>query len=268
MLNIDQPSSALCDGLNRREWLRIGGLGAFGITLPQLLAARASAAPTRRPKSCILLFLLGAPPQHESWDPKPDAPAEIRGDLKPIQSATPGLMVGETMPKTAALTKHIAVLRAMTTNDNAHSSSGYFMTTGHSHVPVGVENAKTGAPNDWPCLGALIKRLSPNSGPLPASITLPSQAANDGNLTWPGQDGGFLGRSSDPWLLQCDPSSPTFEMPGIGLPTEISASRFDERRSLLRSVEARLNQVEHSRELDLYDTKTQQAFNLIRSPAA
>lgn len=135
MLTLDHPGTRLCDGWTRREWLQIGSLGAFGLSLPAWLnAGRAEAAGMaarpRRPRACIVLFFLGAPPQHETWDPKPDAPVEIRGDLKPIASATPGLLVGELMPRTARLTNHIAVLRAVHTNDNAHSSSGYFMTKG------------------------------------------------------------------------------------------------------------------------------------------
>ena len=194
----DSSFTRLCDGLTRRDWLRVGGLGMFGLSLPQLLQAKPPAA---KYKSCIVLFFLGGPPQHETWDPKPDTPAEIKGDLRPIASATPGLFVGELMPKTARLTEKISVLRAVCTNDSAHSSSGYYMTTGVPHAPVGVENAKPGAPNDWPSLGAIVRRLHKGNGSLPAAITLPEQSANDGNLTWPGQDAGFLGRAADPWLL-------------------------------------------------------------------
>src|SRR5207248_10281906 len=185
-------------GITGRQWLQIGGLGIGGLTLPALLQARraeavpSTAARSGRAKSCIVLFFLGGPPQHETWDPKPDAPAEIRGNLRPIASAVPGMQVGELMPKTARLTDKICALRAVTTNDNAHSSSAYYLTTGHPHAPQGVENARPGAPNDWPALGALVRRVLPGSGRLPAAITLPEQAANDGNLTWPGQDGGVL----------------------------------------------------------------------------
>src|SRR4051794_29081329 len=106
---LDPDGARLCDGLTRREWMRVGALGAFGATLPALLGARAAAAGPHRTKSCIVLFLLGGPPQHETWDPKPDAPKEIRGDLAPIRTATPGTLVGETMPRTARLTEKIAV---------------------------------------------------------------------------------------------------------------------------------------------------------------
>ena len=148
MLPILDPTPArLCDGLDRREWLRLGAAG--GLTLPTLLAARrADAAPQPKGRACIQLFLLGAPPQQETWDPKPDSPPEARGDLRPIQSAVPGLLVGELMPETAKRADKIAVLRAVSTMDNAHSSSGYYMTTGVPHAPMQVENAKPGAPGE------------------------------------------------------------------------------------------------------------------------
>src|SRR5437870_7147909 len=124
MLRIHDQPIRLCDGFSRRDWLRVGGLGAFGLSLPGLILARATAKPASgggtafgKAKSCIILFHLGGPPQHETWDPKPDAPAEIRGEFKPIPSATPGFFVGELMPRTARHTDKIAVLRAMSTND-------------------------------------------------------------------------------------------------------------------------------------------------------
>jgi len=155
MFSIHDDGPRFCDGVTRREWLRLGVLGMLG--LPALLAAQQTRAATPgRARSCIVMCLLGGPPQHETWDPKPDAPAEIRGDLRPIQSATPGVLVGELMPRTARLTERIAVLRAMQTNDSSHSSSGYYMTTGYPHQPLGVENARAGAPNNsapW-CAGS------------------------------------------------------------------------------------------------------------------
>jgi uncharacterized protein (DUF1501 family) len=269
MLTIHDQGNSLCDGLTRREWLRIGGLGLFGLSLPSLFQARrAAAAGTERSsgkaKSCIVLFLLGGPPQHETWDPKPDAPPEIRGDLKPIASSVPGLMVGELMPRTARLAHKLAVLRAVSTGDNAHSSSGYYMTTGRPHAPMGVENAKPGAPNDWPSLGAMLRRIHRGNGGLPAAITLPEKLANDGNLTWPGQDGGFLGRTADPWLLHCDPSADNFQVPELALPGEVPPLRFDGRRALLEQVDRHLNGPAPS----LYSAQSQQALDLLRSPRA
>src|SRR5436305_1827092 len=160
----------LCDGLTRREWLRVGGLSAFGLSLPALLAARrARAGDAARAKACIVLFHLGGPPQHETWDPKPDAPPEIRGEFKPTATSVPGISVGELMPRTARMMEKICILRGMSTDDNAHSSSGYWMLTGVPHQPTNSENAKPGAPNDWPCTAAVVQRLRPGDGGLPAS---------------------------------------------------------------------------------------------------
>lgn len=266
MLNLLDRGTPLCDGITRRDWLRIGSLGLFGLTLPALLQARANAAPAAsigRAKSCIVLCFLGGPPQHETWDPKPMAPVEIRGDLRPIASVVPGIQVGELMPRTAAQIDKIAILRGVATNDNAHSSSGYYMTTGYPHLPVGVENAKPGAPNDWPCLGALVKRVRRGPGGLPAAITLPEQSANDGNLTWPGQDAGFLGRTSDPWLLNCDPAAPVFRIDGLALPADVPNSRFDGRCSLLQQVNQRLDGMVRTGNLGSFNNQQHQAIDLI-----
>jgi hypothetical protein len=131
MSSQSHPSRS-CTGPTRRDALTLGSLGIAGLTLPKLLAAKERGA-ARKPKSVILLFLLGAPPQQETWDPKPDSPPEARGDLGVIRTATPGLILGETMVRTSRLTEKIAILRACQTNDNAHSASGYFMTV-YRHI--------------------------------------------------------------------------------------------------------------------------------------
>jgi hypothetical protein len=138
MLKLFGPKSKMCDGVSRREFMRIGGIGLGGLSLPALLRAREEKIlqPKARAKSIILLFNTGGIPHHETWDPKPDAPKEIRGAFGAIPSRTPGLMVGELMPKTAQLTEKIAVIRTMVTGDNSHSTSGYQMLTGVPHIPL------------------------------------------------------------------------------------------------------------------------------------
>jgi hypothetical protein len=273
MFSIHDTGPRLCDGLTRREWLRVGGLSAMGLSLPALLAGRSVAAPVAsgsfgKAKSCIVLFLLGGPPQHETWDPKPDAPPEVRGEFKPTATNVPGIRVGELMPQTARLMDKIAALRAVSTDDNAHSSSGYWMLTGVPHQPSNSENAKPSAPNDWPCVGALVQRLRAGKNGLPAAITLPEHIWNTGNLTWPGQDGGLLGRSADPWLITCDPSSPDFQIPGLALPGEVSAARLRYRLSLLDQVNERLDAVDRSGAVARFDNRSQQAFDLLRAGKA
>jgi hypothetical protein len=260
----------------RRELLKVGGVGMFGLSLglsallQQRQATAASATFPRtggKAKSCIVLYLLGGPPQHETWDPKPDAPAEIRGDLRPITSAVPGIHVGELMPLTARLMKKICVLRGCSTGDNAHSTSGYAMLTGVPHTPIGVENALPGAPNDWPCVGAVVKHLRRGNG-LPSAITLPQIIQNTGQKTWPGQDGGWLGRSADPWLITGDPADPKFSVQDLTPPDGVSGARVNQRLSLLQQVDHRLNAIENNGVIEQYDAWRQQAFNLLGSKDA
>jgi hypothetical protein len=273
MLVLPNTATSLCDGLSRRDWLQIGSLGAFGLTLPTLLKhQQAQAAPSRpkKAKSVILLFLLGAPPQQETWDPKPDSAAEYRGDMKPMTCATPGWLIGETFIKTAKLTNKIALLRACQTKDNAHSSSGYTMTTGMPHAPMNAENVKPGAPNDWPSVGAIVRKVLKNDTGLPSAFTLPEQAANDGNITWPGQDAGFLGRAYDPWLMNCDPNSKAFGVPGLDLPAEVNSDRFSARQTLLSRIESQTAALERGLPTgsDPHSLRTRLAFEMIASPMA
>src|SRR5436190_22806880 len=143
MLTLAHEGVQLCDGLTRREWLRVGGLGLFGLSMPELLRSSQAAAKTARSagagagkaKACIVLFLMGGPTQHSTWDPKPDAPAEIRGEFGPIATNVPGVQVCSLLPHLAQQADKLCLLRALSTGDNAHSSSGYYMLTGVPHAP-------------------------------------------------------------------------------------------------------------------------------------
>ncbi len=155
MIRLLGPGARLCDGWSRREILRVGGLGLLGAGLDLAGLAQgprptATAPRSGRAKSCIVLFLMGGPPQHSTWDPKPDAPAEVRGEFGPIATKVPGLSLCELMPQTALVADKLCLLRAVSTGDNAHSSSGYYMLTGRPHSPMNFENANPGPPNDSP----------------------------------------------------------------------------------------------------------------------
>lgn len=270
MLRVFDSGLPLCEGMNRREWLRVGGIGLGGLTLAGLTAKSTVAASSSfgKAKSVIVFGLTGGPPQHETWDPKPGAPIEVRGQFGTIASKTPGLMVGELMPRTAALTDRIAVLRAVVTNDNAHSSSGYQMLTGIPHQPLNQESATPKAPNNWPSIGAMLRYLRPSIGRLPAAVTIPEHIWNDGNFPWPGQDAGFLGRKYNPWLVHCDPNDPKFKIEAMDLPGEVPPLRFDERRALLEQVNLHLNNTMRAAEFDKFDSDRQKAIELLGSGAA
>ncbi|HND56676.1 MAG TPA: DUF1501 domain-containing protein, partial [Pirellulaceae bacterium] len=269
--------------------MRIGGLGLLGLGLPSLLgtsqlgtsplgsaffggsAAAAETAGARvipsggKAKSCILLFLMGGPPQHSTFDPKPDAPAEVRGEFGPVATNVPGIQFADCLPRLSKVADKLCVLRAVSTGDNAHSSSGYYMLTGRPHAPMNRENANPGAPNDWPCLAAIVQSLAAPRGELPSGIRLPKHIFNTDGSVWPGQDAGFLGRNADPWLFRCEPASPNFQIPEFQLPVDVPAERLNGRHSLLRDFNQHLNQVEQRGALDHYDGLTRRAFGLLSS---
>lgn len=254
---------SLCttDKLTRREMLRIGGVGALGLSLPSVMRAQSG---SRRARACIVLFLMGGPPQHSTWDPKPEAPAEVRGPFGPIATSVPGIQISELMPRLAERMDKIAILRAMSTGDNAHSSSGYYMMTGIPHQPMNFENANPGAPNNWPTLGAIVQKLRGNRGAAPTAVRLPHRIFNTDGSVWPGQDAGFLGQSADPWLLRCEPGAATMRVSEFSLAADLPSGRLDDRRRLLDAV----NQQMDTARLERYDRNTHQAFDMLRNAAA
>ncbi|MGP0064489.1 MAG: DUF1501 domain-containing protein [Isosphaeraceae bacterium] len=267
------PGVHLCDGWNRREVIRIGGLGFMGagLSLKDLLGATATAKGTSsfgRARSCILLFLMGGPSQHSTWDPKPDAPAEVRGEFGPIATTVPGLSISELLPRTALVADKICILRAVSTGDNAHSSSGYYMLTGRPHQPMNFENANPGAPNDAPSLGAMLGRIIKDRGGLPPSVTLPHRIFNTDGSVWPGQDAGFLGRVSDPWLLNARLTPRGYTIQEFDLPADIDPNRLGRRRDLLSGMTRTLDILDRDPTASTFDGQTRQAFDLLSSSGA
>lgn len=268
MFSIDDRSPRLCDGMTRRAMIRAGAastvLGSVG------WHRRASAGPVVRreqhAKSCIVLFLMGGAPQHSLFDPKPLAPREVRGEYGPIATAVPGIEISELLPRTAAMMNDVAMLRAVATNDNAHSSSGYQMLTGVPHAPLNVENANPGAPNNWPSFGSVLQELHRGQSLLPPAVRLPHHIFNTDNSVWPGQDSGFLGGRADPWLLRCEPNSPNFDIPHFRLAADLSIDRLGTRRSLVDQLEGRLREADRVHGWDRYGMQRAQALEILSSP--
>ncbi len=275
MLSLTDEGSRLCDGLRRREVLRIGGLGALGgLSLPGLLASQLQAKPLGvsnsfgRAKSCIVLFLMGGPPQHSTWDPKPDAPAEVRGEFGPIATNVPGIFLSELMPHTAKVADKLCILRAMSTDDNAHSSSGYYMLTGRPHSPMNFENGNPGPPNDVPSLGGVMSRLAPSKGGLPSTVTLPHRIFNTDGSVWPGQDAGRLGRGADPWLLNAKMTPQGYHVDEISLPADLDPKRLAGRRGLLDELRRNLDRSSADSVSKVLEQRTGQAFDVLLSSRA
>jgi hypothetical protein len=266
MLRFDRAGLSLTERHTRRDFLRIGG--ALGLTMSaQRRAAGATTEPPRA-RSCIVLFLMGGPPQHSTWDPKPLAPPEVRGEFDPINTTVPGMQIGELLPQTARLAQHLCLLRAMHTGDNAHSSSGYYMMTGVPHQPMNAENANPGPPNDWPHFGSIVRHLRHDVGGLPAAARLPHHIWNTDGSVWPGQDAGFLGRRADPWLFRCEPAASEFRIPELSLPESAPLVRLAGRQSLLEQFDRLRNLASQAGSFDQYGGVTRQAFELLMSPAS
>jgi hypothetical protein len=277
MLSLFGPGVRLCDGWNRREVIRLGGLGFLGagLNLTDLLRTPATAEGQStnipsfgRARSCILLFLMGGPSQHSTWDPKPDAPAEVRGDFGPIATTVPGLSICELLPRTALVADKLCILRAVSTGDHAHSSSGYYMLTGRPHEPMNFENANPGAPNDAPCLGAVLRRTSKARGGLPPSVTLPHRIFNTDGSVWPGQDAGFLGRTFDPWLLNARLKPAGYSIQEIDLPPDMDQGRLRRRKCLLDGIQGERATLDHDSSAGVFDEQARQAFDLLGSSQA
>ena len=173
------------------------------------------------------------------------------------------------MPRLAMRMDKIALCRAVSTGDNAHSSSGYYMMTGMPHQPPNTENANPGAPNNWPTLGAIVQSVARASGRFPAAIRLPHRIFNTDGSVWPGQDSGFLGMTADPWLLQCVPGSASMRVRELSLSADLPSGRLEDRRRLAGrgQPESRRRRAQRIDWIG-YDRQTQQAFDMLRSAQA
>jgi hypothetical protein len=267
MLSIRGSGTRLCDSITRREALRVGGLSALGLSLPELLSARAAgpaaggAPGFGRARSCIILWMTGGPSQHETWDPKPDAPAEVRGPFRTIPTRLPGVRVCEHMPRCAGFTDNLCLLRGFCTNNDGHSGGTYEMLTGTEHPRGKGDNIGSSSRTDAPTLGSIVKRFRPAVPGVPTSVILPQPVANVPE--WPGQHAGFLGSEWDPWLMRCDVAAPSLQLPELTLPAEVPAERLAGRRSLLDQVSRQVERWQRQPSLAGANLLTQQALDLL-----
>lgn len=252
--------------LSRRELIRVGGLGALGLGLPALRAGRAATLAGRpRANSCLIIFLSGGPPQHETFDPKPAAPIEIRGPFLPIATSVPGLQFSELLPLSAARADRMCVIRSMTTGIHSHSTSGAFMLTGHE--PTSVAESVPPSAQDWPSLAGAVGALrAAERSPLDAVI-LPEPIFNNPAIPWPGQNGGFMGAAWHPHILRCDPSQERIEIEGLTAAAGVTELRLDDRHALLGQVDRMLHRGLRSPAIAEMNRFQQEAFDLLHAGA-
>jgi hypothetical protein len=261
-----------CQGpmrLSRREILKAGAISALGVTLPGLLRAgerggKASA------DACILIFLNGGPSHLDIWDMKPDAPAEIRGEFKPIATSVSGVQLCEHLPRLAKRMRHCAVIRSMHHSvNNAHAAAVYVGLTGHDRGELGG-GAK---PTDHPAIGSVTGLVRPPKTAVVPYVSMPYVTQEGrGGPPQPGFFGGLLGRTRDPLFVLRDPNAPNFGMPELALTGDLTAERLDARKRLMdRLVSARADEMSgfRARAFDLLTSPAAQtAFQLDREPLA
>ncbi|MDB5311032.1 MAG: hypothetical protein JWO38_5234 [Gemmataceae bacterium] len=224
--------------LHRRDaMIKLGQLGAGGLGLPTLLAGRAAATPARRgtADSCIYVFLWGGPPQHDTFDLKPDAPAEFRGEFRPIPTVVPGIQISEGLPRLARLADKFAVVRSLSHPSNNHEPSVYHMLTGRPGAPNLAVPTNHRKRSDFPNVGSVVSYFRP-AGDLPAAVTVPRPVGHSG-VTYAGTHAGFLGPRHDP--LERAPAKDTREAAVHALDPfpDLPEARLAVRSGLLKSLE-------------------------------
>lgn len=262
MLNlIGRGTAQTCNGATRRDFLQVGSLGMLGLGLPNYLAAKEAGKvdPAKDDHSCIMIFNLGAPSQLDTFDMKPDAPAEVRGPFKPIATASDEFQISEILPKHAKVADKFSLVRSCFHRGAAvHDAGWQMMQTGRLF---------TGGVN-YPHVGAVNEYLRGRRSDLPAHVVLPETMGRGGGNLPNGQAGGFLGKRYDPFALMADPSQPNFQVPDLLPPDSIGEARIDRRRKMREIVEQTMTSFESSESAQLLDGSFESAYRMMTSPEA
>src|SRR6266550_1668952 len=256
----DRGTAHTCDGITRRDFLEVGALSAIGLSLPQMAAAGEKGLVNKEydDRSVIMIFNLGAPSQMDTFDPKPEAAAEIRGPFAPI-STRGGFQITEILPRHAQVADKFSVVRSC-----FHTAAAVH-DTGHQMLQTG--RLFTGGVNT-PHVGCALQFLRGSRNELPSHIILPQGMGPTGGNMPHGQDAGFLGKAYDPFILNSDPSKPDFKVPDLLPPKDIGEARLERRRKLRDVVDGTVKDFEASESAQLMDTNFASAYKLMTSKAA
>ncbi|HEV8061239.1 MAG TPA: DUF1501 domain-containing protein [Gemmataceae bacterium] len=258
-----------CDGISRRGFLRLGSVAGLSLAQFMRLQAAQPGPAQKKDVNCIFIFILGGMPQHDMWDYKPDAPAEIRGDFKAIKTAVPGIGLTDLLPHTAKVTDKLAILRSLTHGDSDHGRGYHIMMTGNTPGPGDFNSTRNN--NVHPSLGSMVARMAGSQGTLPPYISVPCFLRSGGP--------GFLGATYSPFVIEADPAAPEFAVRDVVLPEGVVQARGQLRQDALREI----NRFERTaegisrdiRSLDTFykrahslmtSTKAKEAFDLKRDP--
>src|SRR5579883_2245693 len=250
---------SVCDGLTRRDFLHAGALPLIGLTLPGFFARRAEAATPDKDVNCIMLFLLGAPSHIDTWDPKPSAPAEIRGPYKPIATKAAGIQISEIFPKMAMHADKFSLIRSVYhTAAAVHDTGHQMMQTGRLFTG-GIEH---------PHVGCVLGYLKGGRGELSAHVLLPKPIGRTGGNLPHDHSAGYLGKPYDPFILNADPAAPNFKVPDLLPPEYLAAVRTDRRQRLRDAVDGAAAAFERSPAAKQMDDNFKLAYKLMSSARA
>lgn len=261
MLRILGNAGSDCERPSRRGFLQAGVLGSGGLTLHEYLGIRSSQAAAQTPTrdtNVILFWLSGGPGHMETWDPKPEAPAEYRGPLGAISSRVPGILFGELLPRQAALMDRLAIIRTVRHGSGDHTKSNHWMLTGHEGPAF---NAPDFRQQKRPALGSVVSRLRGSNSPgMPPYAAVPHLRGGTDNFF---HYSAYLGGGANPFIVESDPNARDFRVKNLSLPGELSLERLESRQHLLQAVE----QVRRAgdRRLAGMGEHYQRAFNLLTS---
>ena len=258
--------------ISRRNILQAGAISALGLSVDHLASSLAyartleAALPTSKAKACIFLFMWGGPSQLETFDLKPDAPDEVRGEFKPMATKVPGVHICEHFTRLANWTDKLSIIRSLHHDDPAHLSSGHATLTGQL-APVLKSDADPPSSKDSPHLGALVSKLRPAAQGTPSFVAMPWKAyhpAAPGGEA-PGQHGGWLGAAYDGMTLTGDLNSPQWRPQGLALPAEIGLDRLESRTALLQLLDqqAGMNRLSS---IDALQGHQHRALQMLASP--
>ena len=244
--------------IDRRGFVKAGALGMAGLSLPQVLKAESAADPakTSKEKSVIILWQRGGPSQHETWDPKPDAPQDYRGAFGAMSTNVPGIQICDLLPKCAKVMDKFSIIRSLYHTDAGHSAGDQVMFTGYP--------PNKGNPNEnfYPSCGSIVAKQQGHLNPdLPPYVMIPKRL--------PGVDPAYLGKKYAPFETQADPAvEGPFNLPNFSLGDSLSLNRLDSRKGLLKSFDDIRREVDVSGSMEAADGFNQQAFDILTSPKA
>ncbi len=261
MLHLGNVRVPVCHGVTRRSFLEAGATGLAGLSLPALLSLQSAGAvesQSAKIRNCITIFLVGSPGHLDTWDMKPETPAEIRGKFKPINTNVSGIDICEHFPLMARMMDKVALIRSLHHKTGAtHENGQRWMMTGHDF------NADSMKPH----CGSVISRVFGSRGMLPASIVLPGKIGNTGAGNLHGQSAGYLGSAHEPFFLNSDPARSDFKVSDLTPPAGQTEFRINSRRNILKQLDEVQRRVETNSSLGR-DTAYARAFNLLTSPEA